>query len=156
MYSYLKRRKQGVKINDTESFFQILLSGITQSSILGPLLFNIFINDLFLVIKDFEFANFPDDNTVYAARDSIKESINALEKESKSIIGWFKIKDIIVNPDMLQAMIMSCDKKENKYDLNINNSIMSPAYPVTLLDNGIDNKLNFKKYVSTIYKKASR
>ena len=61
-----------------------------------------------------------------------------------------------VNPDKFQAMIMSCDKKENKYDLNINNSIMSPGYPLTLLDIGIDNKLNFKKYVSTIYKKASR
>ena len=36
-----------------------------------------------------------------------------------------------VNPDKFQAMIMSCDKKENKYDLNINNSIMSPAYPLT-------------------------
>ena len=63
---------------------------------------------------------------------------------------------VVVNPDKSQAMIMSCDKKENKYDLNINNSIMSPAYPLTLLDIGIDNKLNFKKYVSTIYKKASR
>ena len=43
VYSYLKRRKQGVKINDTESVFQTLLSGIPQGFILGPILFNIFI-----------------------------------------------------------------------------------------------------------------
>ena len=43
VYSYLKRRKQGVKINDMESVFQALLSGIPQGFILGPILFNIFI-----------------------------------------------------------------------------------------------------------------
>ena len=46
IYSFLKRRKQGVKINSSESVFQILLSAVPQGSILGPILFNIFINDL--------------------------------------------------------------------------------------------------------------
>ena len=52
VHSYLKRRKQGVKINGTESVFQILLSGIPQGSILVSILFNILINDLFFSIKD--------------------------------------------------------------------------------------------------------
>ena len=47
-YSYLKRRKQNVRINNKHSVFQILLSGVLQGSILGPLLFNIFINNLYL------------------------------------------------------------------------------------------------------------
>ena len=48
MYSYLKRRKQSVIINNVHSIFQILLSGVLQWSILRLLLFNIFINDLFV------------------------------------------------------------------------------------------------------------
>ena len=43
LYSYLKRRKESVKINDTESFFQILLSGVPQLSILGPIFSLIFL-----------------------------------------------------------------------------------------------------------------
>ena len=74
-----------------------------------------------------------------------------MEKQSKSAIDWFKMDHIVVNPDKSQAMIMSSDKKENKYDLNINNSIIiSSVDSVTLSGIEIDNKLNFEKDVSTI------
>ena len=155
IYSYLKRRKQGVKINETESIFQILLSGVPQGSILGPILFNIFINDLFLFIKDVELANFADDNTIYISNKNVEEVIKILEKESKVAIDWFKINDMIVNPGKFQAMILNHDKKENLYSLNINNSVISSKESVSLLGIEIDNKLNFEKHVSTICKKAS-
>ena len=53
VHSDLKSRKQGINVNDTESAFQILLSGIPQGSILDPILFNVLINDLFFFVKDF-------------------------------------------------------------------------------------------------------
>ena len=156
IYSYLKRRKQGVKINDTESLFQVLLSGVPQGSILGPILFNIFINDLFLFLKDVDLANFADDNTIYTANKNIEALIKILERESSSAIDWFKMNDMIVNPDKFQAMILSSDKRENKFQLNINDSTISSEDSVTLLGIEIDSKLNFKNHVSTICKKASR
>ena len=51
LYSYLKRRKQRVKMNDTENFFHILLSGVPRGSIVGPILFNLCMNDLFFSLK---------------------------------------------------------------------------------------------------------
>ena len=59
--------------------------------------------------------------------------------------------DVIVNPNKFQAMITSCDKKENKYDLNINSSIIiSSVDSVAVLGIEIDSRLNFEKHVATI------
>ena len=87
LYSYLKRRKQSVKINDTESFFQIRLTGVPQESILGPILFNLLINDLFFFIKEVELANFADDNTIYVSSKDLAESLQILRKECETAIN---------------------------------------------------------------------
>ena len=63
---------------------------------------------------------------------------------------------MIVNPDKFQAMILSSDEKDKKFQLNINNSTISSDDSITLLGIEIDNKLNFKNHVSTICKKANR
>ena len=62
---------------------------------------------------------------------------------------------MIVNTDKFQAMILSSDKKENKYDLKINDSIISSEKSVTLLGIEFDNKLNFEKQVANICRKAN-
>ena len=80
LYLYLTRREQSVKINDTESFFQVILSGIPQGSIFVPVLFNPFINDLFFFIKEAELANFAYDNTIYVGSKDLTEFLDILRK----------------------------------------------------------------------------
>ena len=87
LYLYLKHNKQSVKINVTEISFQIILSRVREGSILRPILFNLFINDLFFFIKESEIANFEDDNTIYVGRKDLTEFSEIFQKECETAIN---------------------------------------------------------------------
>ena len=67
MKSYLSNRWQRTKINSLFSTWAELIIGVPQGSVLGPLLFDIFINDLFFIFKEAVVCNYADDNTLYTS-----------------------------------------------------------------------------------------
>ena len=75
---YLSNTRQRTRIgNSFSDCFEIIL-GVPQGSILGPLLFNIFLADLFLVLKDVDIVNFADDNTPFTSANNIDDLIDTL------------------------------------------------------------------------------
>ena len=80
MHSYLSNWKKRPKINDRYSSSSEILFGVPQGSILGPLLVNIFICDMFNFLEDFDIANCADDSTPYCAGKKAEFVVNNLEQ----------------------------------------------------------------------------
>ena len=152
--SYLKGRKQTVNIKGKLSSLMDVLAGVPQGSILGPVIFNIFINDMNNIIYNLN--NFADDNTLDGHASSVPELVNSLEIDSQKAIDWFQMNHMIANPNKFKVIIM--DKRGNDtsdIELNINNEIIKSSKEVTLLGITIDNKLSFSSHISKICKKAA-
>ena len=101
--SYLKGRKQSTRINNIYSLFELILSGVPQSSILGQILFNIFLNDLFYFIKPTSLHNYADDNILSVFSNSIPNLIEILEEESDVAITWQNDNRMIANPEKFHS-----------------------------------------------------
>ena len=123
--------------------FQILLSGVSQGSILRPLLFKTFINDMFYFIRSAQLLNFADDNTIATYSNSADDLITDLQTQSENSIDWFRYKEMVVNPDKFQCVIINrLEILKNSYESLIDNHKIESENSVTLLSIEIDNKLN--------------
>ena len=99
LYSYLKNRIQRTKINSEYSSWEEIMFRVPQGSILGPLLFNILLCDLFLIIETIDIASYADDNTSYNTGDSIEEVIQKLENAAQTLFQCFSDTQLKANPD---------------------------------------------------------
>jgi retron-type reverse transcriptase len=82
-------RKPCVKVGTTLSNWQDIYKCVPQGSILDPVLFNIFLNDIFHFTTRSTFYNYADDNTLAHADDNIDKEVEHLGKDSLALIEWF-------------------------------------------------------------------
>ena len=97
LQDYLTNRKQRTKVDSFCSSGEKILSCVAQSSILGPLLFNIFMYDMFLILKTTSFTGYVDDNTPFVVRENTTNVIKALKDISENLIKCFSEKHTKLN-----------------------------------------------------------
>ena len=149
---YLSNRKQRTKVSNKYSFWSIILSGVPQGSILGPLLFNIYICDLFYIIQEHEFVSYADDNTPFAIGKSFADVRDNLEAIWNEFFQWLSNNQMHGNPDKSHFITNQID---SSLKLNISDQTISNCDKVKLLGVTFDNKLTFEPHIENLCKNAS-
>ena len=103
--SYLRDRWQRTKINTSFSSWTELLEGVPQGSVLGPLLFNIYLNDLFWICNDVDICNFADDTTFNTSDQDLNIMIEKLESVSLKAIHWFRLNYMKLNEEKCHLLV---------------------------------------------------
>ena len=150
MRSYLTGRRQRVKIGSTTSAWLEIQKGVPQGSILGPLLFNVFINDFFYVID-------ADDNTLSVTHSNQTVLATILQGKAEEAIDWFSNNAMAANPDKFQSILLAPSIRETLIKpINIKDSTITTARSVNILGIEIDDKLKFNTHINSICRKAAR
>ena len=152
--SYLSNSQQRVKINSSFSDWKEIKIGEPQGSVLGPLLFNVFVNDIFWFVHRTKICNYADDTTIFASHPDLDTIIKQLEEDSSVIVKWFSDNFLKLNDDKCHLMIFG--EKSTEATVSIGNSMINESDYEKLLGVTFDKKLSFKKHVEDLSKKANQ
>ena len=154
MKSYLSNRWQRTKINSSFSTWAELIIGVPQGSVLGPLLFNIFINDLFFIFEDTVICNYADDNTIYSSDLKLDILMKKLECSVQGSLGWFENNGMKLNSSKCHLLV--CGHKYECMLCDVGHSKLIEEHKVKLLGVWIDSDQSFddhKQYLQKCRKK---
>ena len=155
--SYLCQRLQRVKVASARRQWQIMQKGVPQGSVLGPLLFNIFINDIiYELLGVCSLHNYTDDNTICCSHSDMNILEINLQKGANLALKWFENNHMKANPSKFQGILFKCRKNEEVFDLNIGDELIKPVSLVKLVGVLIDDNLSFNEHVSKLCIKAAR
>ena len=143
VYDYLSNRKRRVKINGSFSYWQESIKSVPQGSVLGPLLFNVFIDDLFFLVEETEICNYADDTTIYVCGHKLEHIVSNLKTDAQRL-------------DNDKCHLLVFGEKNNDVSVQIGVTTVTESVEEKLLGVTLDKNLDFKNHVSTLCRKAGQ
>ena len=160
---YLSNRTQYVSYNDNKSDLKTILCGVPQGSILGSLLFILYINDFTNTSTLLDFVLFADDTTILYSSSDIVSKIPVINRELSEVNNWFKANKLSVNATKTNYMIMGTqhmtsmeDQSVSNVDIILDKTKLKGVDKTKFLGVTIDENLSWKNHIDDITKTISR
>ena len=153
--SYFRCRKQRVKIGNLKSDWLNILKGAPQGSLFGPFAYNVFSNDLLILLSTIcNIYNYADDNSICCEGNDYESAHQNVLQSANVMLKWFKENYLQANPSKFQFIVF--DKTNISRTLNLDDNEIMSEQCVKLLGVNIDKNLNFSSHVSATCKKAGK
>ena len=148
--SYLFNRKNYVRVDRNISIPEPLYCGVSQGSILGPLLFIIFINDLSDYIKHASVTMYADDTLLYVSHESKEKIENDLNQDMQNLLSYFRKNELVINfkKGKTYTILFGTTKRlktAGEIDVLYNNQRINFTETYKYLGNIVDHHLNFSE-----------
>ena len=156
--NYLKNRKQYVTFNGHNSHSQFVQCGVPQGSILGPLLFLLYVNDIFNTSSLLSFVLFADDTNIFCSHKDFDSLIDILNFEINKVSNWFKSNKLSLNITKTHSMYFKLHSHNNDIPLNIkiDDILIEQKDSSKFLGVIIDEKLTWNEHLHHIIMCISR
>ena len=156
---YLLNRKQYVVYNNTKSNISSVEIGVPQGSILGPLLFIIYVNELPTISSALSCIQFADDTSIFIRGRSLPKITSILNQEMDKITDWLNLNMLTINVSKTNYMIMTTQGKridDQECTITVNGSIAKRVSQTMFLGIVLDDKLTWNNHINHIYAKISK
>ena len=154
--SYLKDRTQFVEVNGAQSSALGINSGVIQGSILGPILFILYINDMSRAASSLKLVHYADDTTVPCSGRDLGATMQQLNNDLDMLDDWIKCNRLSINFKKCSFFVTSNRSLDDLGDVCIRNNIVEYKISAKMLGVVLDDRVNFNCHVSALANKLSR